>query len=85
MNRSFLPVRVSSDDPTLWPDILVLYQAIVDRIGLAAFVEWLRMEHPYLEKASTKLIRVWWVMQNYHDELYPPRPWLAQPTEGETL
>jgi len=62
-------IIVNRNDPTLWPDILTLYQAIVDNLGLPAFVEWLRIEYPWLEEASTPLIRVWWILQRKHDEV----------------
>lgn len=56
-------------DATLKADTLTLYNAIAEKIGMQAFGQWLMMEYPWLEKPTTPLLRVWWILQRFHDEL----------------
>lgn len=62
------PVQPKQDD-TLRADTLELYDALIETMGPVEFARWLELEYPWLEKTTTPLIRVWWVLQNQHDAL----------------
>lgn len=56
-------------DASLKDDTLTLYNAIAEKIGMYAFGEWLTLEHPYLLSPHVGLLRTWWILQRFHDDL----------------
>lgn len=50
------------DDPTLIDDTMTIYDALTERMGYAAFGNWLLAEHPYLESDCVSPLRRWWVL-----------------------
>ena len=76
-----VPEPVAVIDSTLQDDTLALYNAIAEEIGMRAFGAWITLEMPMLLKPETSLLKTWWLLSNYHDELRGiiHRPWLVQP------
>lgn len=56
-------------DTTLQADTEQLYQELIAHMGWLELGRWLVMEYPWLEKPTTPLLRVWWILQRKHDEI----------------